>query len=54
MKTNSSLEGLAHLSMLKLPSGRNGRAKASLSEEDYAGAFHLEESISDLVQEVMI
>jgi uncharacterized repeat protein (TIGR01451 family) len=54
MKTNSSQEGLAHLSMLKLPSGGNGSAKASISEEDYAGAFHLEESISDLGQGVMI
>ena len=54
MNTNCSLEGLAHLGMLKLPAGGNGMGKASISEEDYAGAVRISERISDLGQGVEI
>ncbi len=54
MNINSHLEGLAHLGMLKIPEGRSGRSKASISQEDYAGSFHIQESISDLGQGVIM
>jgi len=54
MKINSCLEGLAHLGMLKLPEDRSGSGKPSISQEDYAGSFHIQESIGDLGQGVMM
>ena len=54
MKVNSSLDGLAHLGMLKLSTGGCKRGNASISQEDYAGSFHIQESISDLGQGVMM
>ncbi len=54
MKVNSSLDGLAHLGMLKLSTGGGKRGNASISQEDYAGSFHIQESISDLGQGVMM
>jgi uncharacterized repeat protein (TIGR01451 family) len=50
MRANSSLEGLAHMGMLKLRPGVKGRDRGAYSEEDYAGAFRLSESIEDLGQ----
>lgn len=54
MHVNSSLDGLAHLGMLKLSTGGCKRGNASISQEDYAGSFHIQESISDLGQGVMM
>jgi len=54
MKVNCSLDGLAHLGMLKLSTGGCKRSNASISEENYAGSFHIQESISDLGQGVMM
>jgi len=56
MQVDSRFDGLAHLGMLKLPPSRRGRgnASASISQEDYAGSFHIQESISDLGQGVMM
>jgi uncharacterized repeat protein (TIGR01451 family) len=54
MKVNSSLEGLAHLGMLKLSTSGCKRGNASISQENYAGSFRIQESISDLGQGVMV
>lgn len=54
MKVDSLLDGLAHLGMLKLSTGGCKRGNASISQEDYAGSFHIQESISDLGQGVMM
>lgn len=50
MKANSSFEGMAHMGMLKLPHCVKGRSRGAYSEEDYAGAFNLSESIRDFGQ----
>jgi uncharacterized repeat protein (TIGR01451 family) len=54
MKVNSSLEGLAHLGMLKLSTSGCKRGNASISQENYAGSFRIQECISDLGQGVMV
>ena len=54
MNVNSSLEGLAHLGMLKLSTSGCKRGNASISQENYAGSFRIQECISDLGQGVMV